>query len=864
MIAPNISGGSICLRCRLRLLRQYNQPYQISTSHIFNIFKPQQQQRCFATQSPLAANHNPFSEANDENAISDHHKDPHDPSQGRDYGGSNTFEGARKPALLKSKRRLSRNRILTEDSQKLDSSMLGKPASVIVMRDGGIYKRKHAVFNSRRTDGTDGTEDEPIDRDVDIQSLLDIQQEPPTAQEARKNIDSLRPKTETALSEREFRKLQASLMHGFLKVQLIDYLDRNKDSLWFESGASVVDDADVDADVDVDVDADADSGNKSTTGRANWIKHITPWAPLGSQLNIPEGVDPSTFGYITDPAPPKEKLAVRIMRECWNLSIGELDTGLGETRVTISSSEFLLLMRGTQRWMSVMGQVWLDPGEKIEAFRDKKMLRFVTTKPKAAILVKALHDTIKQITYKTFGMYKVADEPIDNTFLEEVGRITNTLVRRNQASSRILVTWIELKSRVAQGLVGLENLSEVVFRLLLIAFTPRPGTTFSLHVAGLDDQTGGRFVVDATSKEKLGWKDKLSQWSRYTLPLAPEDSRLAVKSKSTLPKLAHPVEPNTEMPQFDGKREFLPDSPFPAHVSKWSHHSKVSTKAKFGYLLHKNDPSTSPPPLPELLNANHPRAFAPLAAHPLYLARLEASNDEAAHALIQTKTTVVIHLWPQRTSKKYAPVYQAPLLELHLATSGSKVEGVESMRAIEQTHTTDVMLPASLVDIRFTQEKYWELEGEPGTIDTWQPFTTFLGPARLDLERGKFDMPPQQKFPIPKRLLSYSDPNFPSTTGAESATPDGLVGVPYTLAGVQVRRSVSMPFEGFQLTYTSVDMERAGGHQTEVSLEPGLTSETEVANVDSDKLHDHFLATCERFARTDALWSGNVVIRRNS
>ncbi|XDG07942.1 hypothetical protein ABKA04_007557 [Annulohypoxylon sp. FPYF3050] len=730
--------------------------------------------------------------------------------------------------------------------------MLGKPASVIVMRDGGIYKKKHAILDSRLTDGT---KDEPLNQETDIQALLDIQREPPTVQEARKNIDDLKPKTETALSEREFRKLQALLMEGFLNAQLVDYLNHNKSPLWFESGAGVVADADAGVGPDIHADVDADADVKSTAGKESWIKHITPWAPLGSQPNIPDGINPSLYGYIADSALLKEKLAVRIMRECWNLSIGELDTGLGETRVTISSSEFLLLMRGTQRWMSVMGQVWLDPGEKIEAFRDKKMLRFVTTKPKAAILVKALHDTIKQITYKTFGVYKVADEPIDDAALEEVGRITNTIVRKNNTSRRILVTWIELKSRAAQGLVGLENLSEAVFRLLLIAFTPRPGTTTSLHVAGLDDQAGGRFVVDAVSKEKLGWKDRLSQWARYTLPLAPEGSRLAVNS--TLQKLAHPVELHTEGPEFDRRREFLPDSQFPAHATKWSENYKISTKANFGYLLHKNDPWASPPPLPGLLNANHPRAFAPVAPHPLYLARLEASNDEAARALIQTKTTVVIHFWPQRVNEKYAPIYQAPLLELHLATSGSEVKGIESMRAIKQTHTTDVMLPASLVDLRFTQEQYWELEAEPDKIDSWQPFTTFLRPARLDLERGKFDMPPRQRFPIPKRLCTYSNPIKPATL-------NDLISVPYTFAGVQIRRSVSMPYEGFQLTYTSVDMEKAGGHQTEVSLEPGLTGEAEVANMDSDKLHDHFLAACERFARTDALWSGNLAARRIS
>ncbi|KAI0886096.1 mitochondrial inner-membrane-bound regulator-domain-containing protein [Annulohypoxylon maeteangense] len=825
MIASSVYGGSICLRCRLRLLRQYTHPSQVSsrTFRLHSTFRP------FSTESSAPIDHDLLPEVNSEASSSK------DRPQYRDHGDGKKRGGVKRLALLKPKRRLSRNRILTEDAQSIDSDMLGKPASVIIMRDGGIYRRKNIPIHSNDAEG------ELNNRNTDIEALLDSQRTPLVAEEVRKNIHSLKPKTETVLSEREFRKLQALLIGGFLNTQLSDYLDHHRRPVPFESKSDV----------------------KSTIGRGDWIKHITPWAPLGSQSIIPEEIDPSLYGYISDSATPKEKLAVRIMRECWYLSIGELDTGLGETRVIVQSSEFLLLMRGTQRWMSVMGQICLDPGEKIEAFRDQKMLRFVTSKPKVAILVKELYDTIKQITSKTFAMSLVARKPIHEAYLEEVGRITNTHVRRKQNPNQLQVTWIELKTRAAQGLTRLENLSEVVFRLLFTTFTPQPGTTTNLYVTGLDDKAAGRFVADAVSREKLGWKDRMGQWARYMLPLASEGNRLAMKS--TLKRLTLPVEPHAEASVFDEHKEFLPNTQFPSHPIKWAESYQVSTKAGFGYLLHENDPLTSPPPLLDLPTTNHLRAFAPVSPHPLHLARLEAKNDEAAHALIQTKSVVVVHFWPERTSKakREHSTLLAPRLELHLAILGYEVKGIKSLHAIKQTHITDVMLPASPVDIRFMQEQYCELQGDATEFAAWQPLADFLKPARLDLARGKFDMPPRQKFPIPKRLFSSSDANIRSIDGDPSTDPNELISTPYMFAGLEIRRSVSMPYEGFQLTYASVDAEQAGGHKTEVSLEPGFGDGTLVSEIDTSKLHDDFLATCERFARTDSLWSGNLATRRD-
>ncbi|KAI2463579.1 mitochondrial inner-membrane-bound regulator-domain-containing protein [Annulohypoxylon bovei var. microspora] len=856
MIASSVYGGSICLRCRLRLLRQYTQPRQISSlsSRIFSIQHPSL--RRFATESPAPIYHSPVSGVNDEASDSkDHYQD-------EEHEGGKKFEGEIKKVNLL-KRRLSRNRILKEDAQSLDSDMLGKPASVIIMRDGGTFRRK-----KRPLDSNDDEEGDLYDQFTGIEALLDSQREPPVVEEVRENIDGLRPMTETSLSEREFRKLQALLMDGFLNTQLSDYLEQNKLSIMFKSKVL-----------------------SKPIAKQSWIKGITPWAPLGSRSNIPEGTDPSLHGYVTDSATPKEKFAVRIMRECWCLSIGELDTGLGETRVKMRNVEFVLLMRGTQRWMSVVGQIWLDPGEKIEVFRDKKILRFVTTKPKAAILIRELSETLKQIKSKSFSVSSIIHEPISEAVLEEVGRILNAHVRISRTTNRISVTWIELKTRAAQGLARLEDLREAVIRLLLTTFTQQPGTTTSLYVAGPDDRVAGRFVVDPVSKEKLGWKDRLGQWARYMLPLAPESSGSV--AKTALKKLTLPVEPQTEVSEFDENKEFLPETRFPAHPVKWAESLRVSTRVGFGYLLHANEPSASPPPLPFLLGANHPRAFAPVTPHPLHLAKLEANNDKAAHALIRTKTTLVVHFWPDKENvleleeevqskrgqkskakskvkrepepePEHTPTPQPPVLELRLAISGSEVKGVESLRAIKQTHVTDVMLPASLVDLRLTQAQYAELEGEHAQLATWQPLADFLGPARLDLARGKLEMPPRQRFPVPRRLFNYPYYSLPPAYSKFSLDPDSLISTPYRFVGLEILRSVSMPYEGFQLTYTSVDAEREGGHRTEVNLEPGFGSKTSVAEIDTNKLHDDFLATCERFARTNTLWSGYLATRRGS
>ncbi|KAI2619728.1 mitochondrial inner-membrane-bound regulator-domain-containing protein [Hypoxylon sp. NC1633] len=827
MIAKSVLGGGVCLRCRLRLLGPHNLVPSIK----------QQRLRCFASESTAPSSFSDYHPAPARQNRIHHDQKGYENIQTRQGIGIKEYV----PGSRARKRHLSRNRILTEVAENLGSDMLGKPASVIVMRDGGLYRNKDRSLENLEDDTTNHQK-------TSIEALLDSQQKPPVAHEVRENVDSLRPKTETALSEREFRKLQALLTDGFLSYQLSDYLEHHRHHRPPHEPLQGKED--------------------DQAPMYDWIKEITPWVPLGTHLSIAEGIDPSLHGYVPVSATVKERLAVRIMRECWSLSIAELNAGLGETRVSIRSYKFKLLMRGTQRWMTIMGNIWLEPGEKIEAFRKQNTLRLVTTKTKAASLIKDLDKTLKHITTKHIRTSLVAPNPINEAVLEEVGRITNTHVRSCQTSERLYVTWIELSKPDSDKHLATENLRDVVFRLLLTAFSPQPATTATFYAAGLDDGVTGRLILDTTSRQKLKWKDRMGHWARYILPLEAECVTSAVENP--LRRLELPVEPQTMLPELKKNRESSTDTRHSTHSVKWAANTGISTIAHFGYLLHAKGLSSTHP-LPDLLAANPSRVFAPVTPHPVHLAKFETNSSDPHHTFPQTKTTIVVRLWPSPTLESSPSIEgfvgenkksrrrgaspgqvchaQAPVIELRLVASGGEIKGVESLRAVKQTHITDVMLPTSAVDVRFTQTQYAALEGE---LATWQPLADFLGSAHLDLANGKLDLPSRQNFPIPRRLFSSSS-TAPFGTDPD-ADQDEMVS--YSFVGLELNRSVSILFEGFRLSYTSVNGGADAGQRAQVSLEPASETESSKVKVDVGNFHNSFLAACHRLAETNWIWSG--------
>ncbi|RYO94409.1 hypothetical protein DL764_007843 [Monosporascus ibericus] len=919
MFTRNLPTASVCLRCRLRLLlsSQSSHPLPpIAGTRSFGrrqIIPSIRNIRCFASESAAPSN-------DQEQPQQETEEQPQTRDQNQDQGqaeGSERFDSLfsdilrndavtrtarrpdrRRPVRVKrlmireprAKRHHVKGRVLIEATESLGTDMLGRPAQALVMKEG-VYRKK------RLASVILGDEPGP----TDMEALLDARNEPATPEEARANIDELWPRTETLLSEKAFRKMQKALTDGFLKSQLKDYIENFKEEARAHDHESVAGDSE-------SAPSAPSAGGSGVPEEYDWIKSISPWAPLNGDGSIAEGTGRNLHGYISDSTTDKEKLAIRILRECWALSIQELSSGLGEVWVRLRNWEFTLLMRGAQRFMARLGDTWLEPGEKIEAFRESTSLRLVTTKPKAEVLLKHLHNTLKSVTTRSIPLSILPSDSLDDALLEEVGRITNTHIRKSRTQKRLHVTWIELKTRDSRCL---EDLRHIVFRLLWTALASEMIST-NLYAETLPDQSSGRFVVDRTSKDKWSWKDKMGEWARYVLPLASETpiSGLDPKPDVQTREVGYPLRnlPLSIRPGGHESQEASADDIPPAQNAQWAETLETSTRAYFGHILHAHQPDALPPPLPHLLTAHHPRIFSAVTPHPLHLARLEARGG-AGSTLVQTTSTIVIRFWPSPnpTSGKAAPlkslsagkmrqlagrktkkeaeveaenaaaedemddapntVAGAPVLELRLASTDTEITGVESLRAVAESHVSDVMLPSSPADLRVVQTRHAALEAAGGAggadgLANWQPISDFLSNARLDLARGKLEMPPRQKFPVPLRLFSRPKPSAAAgATGAGSRGrrrsrdgEDEMVSTTYEFVGLELHRSVTIPYEGQRLTYTSIEAGQGGGRRAEVSLEPILDKESEVE--DPEGLQAEFLACCYNFARTNSIWSG--------
>jgi hypothetical protein len=469
------------------------------------------------------------------------------------------------------------------------------------------------------------------------------------------------------------------------------------------------------------------------------------------------------------------------------------------------------------------------------------------------------------------------------------------------------VSWIELKSRAARSFKGLEDMAHIVMRLLLTASGPHQRVTEVL-VSSLEVRnSNGRLIVDSACREKLGWKDRLIKWARYVFPLTPEEE----PARPSLPieKFKLPFEPLIPQQPLKENIEFFPDSHFPAHPVKWSNVSKTSTVAHFGHVLHPYQPDNPEPALSDLLSSTERRVFSPVTPPANHLAQLEATDSDAA-PMIGTKFILLLRFWPSPSTnpatdnsmpggKKSAHAGNtppAPVLELRLAMSDDEVQGVESLRAIRQIHHTDVLLPSSPVDVRFTQTQYEDLQApDRAALALWQPITDFLEPARLDVKNGKLEMPPRQRFPIPVRLITANPfawgGSSPPPDELQGEDPDELVSISYEFVGLELHRSATLPFDGHQLTYTSIEAGQGGGRRAEVTLEPvqmtpptssptssssttpGDTSTPSAdalsagpslsssspssppAVVDNYVLQQKFLEACSAFIANESLWS---------
>jgi hypothetical protein len=194
---------------------------------------------------------------------------------------------------------------------------------------------------------------------------------------------------------------------------------------------------------------------------------------------------------------------------------------------------------------------------------------------------------------------------------------------------------------------------------------------------------------------------------------------------------------------------------------------------------------------------------------------------------------------------------RAPPLELRLSGDDLEIKAIHSLRAINRTSISDILLPAEHVDVRTTQHEYAELSSNNiDSTEGMEPLREFLNKSRFDLRKGKLKTPPRlHNLGLPRWLLappldiaaaktnSRADAKKMKKAAAAAAQPpQNLPHMPegnevrkasYVFAGLEFRYAAETTYDGWKLVYTSIEGGAGGGRRAELSLEavPGYDDE---------------------------------------
>ncbi|KAH8907401.1 hypothetical protein BR93DRAFT_878112 [Coniochaeta sp. PMI_546] len=659
-------------------------------------------------------------------------------------------------------------------NRSLPIDILGKPAHALVMRDAGPRRKKELeqIAPDQQSDTAS-----PVNLAKIYESTQD---DAPSTAEVLQNIHELRP-TEAVLPRREFEALKKTLYKGFTKTQLETYMHKS---------SSLVEE------------------KEKTTEIRPWVLETWPWTPEVAPDT--ETSDALLQGYVSKSTTPKERLVVSLMRQCWGLGMQELQSQQGYLDVRVQDLQFDLLMLGNRRWLESISKSLFEPGTQIELIRSERIVRIVAPKVTAELILQEINALLDQAHTRELDAARISPRRLDQSILDEVGKITHTVVRYDKPGKTIQVSWITSPENQREGL---EDLADVAYRLLYSAYGHKPTCDASMEVQPGSYEAGGWYLLDYHSKGKMAWKDRLAKWARWAIatPRRGVNPTEPVKITSN-----ENVYRNLDTAR---SRSFAPDG--------WSSEPQITTKAVFGHVLHREpvqpDSENAFPdqvsvgnPTPEdnlafsknngiyhKLDRRLDRTIAPIIPPLKSIAALTANSQATT-----TQTSILLRFLPAPTNPSL------PFLELTLLTDpDSNSITPHSLRATSRVETHDILLPAHAVDIRLTATTSHLLPGS-SLPSSCPELTTFLSSSDLRPQDGILSTPPRPPpLQLPSRILSSSQTSPTTTTEAS-----------YIFAGLELHRHVSTSVSGWKLSYTSIEAGQGGGRRAELALE-GIRSD---------------------------------------
>lgn len=196
--------------------------------------------------------------------------------------------------------------------------------------------------------------------------------------------------------------------------------------------------------------------------------------------------------------------------------------------------------------------------------------------------------------------------------------------------------------------------------------------------------------------------------------------------------------------------------------------------------------------------------FSPSSPPPASLAVLSESLTSSD----PITTTLVLGFRPHPSCDKKAARDLPGLLELHLTVPDDIPEGPLSWEACPKRlvavlgqNFSDVAYPSGPVDLRISQPSLVTMSSS--ALDA-SPFREYIETAKLDLLEGRLRPPPE---------IELSD--LPSAKDGSSTSKTAK----YMFAGLEMRRTLNVEYEGHKLLYTSVEAGQHGGRRSEMVLE---------------------------------------------
>ena len=320
MLGRKLAGSAsfVCLRCRLQLAGAAKRPRFAPVAVAVSSVRLPRRHLTTGTYTgntgadEQSNNKEPDAETNAEPSLEHSYESKAEPTietAGPEEGIPAAYWP---PPPLPHRKYASRGHIVSPDQEGLSINILGKPGSAIVLRERGALRKRP------QQQGHDITHDQ-----IDPTSFLPDEGIATTTEEALLNIHDLKPKGMRVLGPRQFQDLRNTLANGFTTFQLESYISIHKESQRFSQD------------------------NKNTAEVTPWLVERRPWAPIVE--NPVKGSEPQLDGYITKGMARKERFAVRLMRECWDVSSQDVLDQAGHLSLTLRDVEFSLLTRTLNR-----------------------------------------------------------------------------------------------------------------------------------------------------------------------------------------------------------------------------------------------------------------------------------------------------------------------------------------------------------------------------------------------------------------------------------------------------------------------------------------------------------------------------------